>query len=67
MADLAPRITNIVCIAYFLGEPISNPNIHVAKFEITCVTNDVQNYKEPHLLDHALLPRMRLLFFAIDN
>ena len=37
----APRIHNIVHIPYFLGRPGSDPNTHIAKFEITCHANDV--------------------------
>ena len=37
----ALRIHNIVHIPYFLGRPGLDPDTHVAKFEITCQTNDV--------------------------
>jgi hypothetical protein len=37
----APMIHNIIHIPYFFGRPGSNPDTHVAKFEITCQANDV--------------------------
>ena len=44
----APRIHYIVHIPYFLGRPESDPDTHVAKFEITCEANDVPaaNFQE---------------------
>lgn len=39
--DVAPRITNIVHIPYFLGNSGSDPNTYVANFEITYIANDV--------------------------
>ena len=40
-----PRITNLIHIPYLLGRPGSDPDTHVAKFEITCVANDVRPAK----------------------
>ena len=42
---LPPNITNLVHIPYILGKPTSNPDTHVAKFEITCASNDIPTAK----------------------
>lgn len=40
-----PRITYVIHIAYFLRWPRADPDIHVAKLEVTCATNDIPTTK----------------------
>lgn len=52
MANLAPRITNIVHIPYFLKRPALDFDTQLAKFKITCVANDVHIAKFQEVLLH---------------
>jgi len=55
---VALKIAHIIHISYFLGRSRSGPDIHVAKFEITSVPNDilVAKFQEVYVASFKKMP-----------
>lgn len=51
---VAPRVTNVMHILYFIRRPSLDFDTHVAKFEITCTTNDVPTAKIQEIFTTSL-------------